>query len=413
MKLHPADASSQEPVTLVHVMTVPSCLGFIQNQLEFLRARGFALHAITSPGETLTRFAAEQGVAGHAVAMQRRITPCRDLISLWRLYRIFRKIRPQVVHAHTPKGGLLGSLAAWLAGVPARIYTIHGLPMMTATGLKRQLLRWSERISCRCAHRVLCVSQSIREEAVRERLCPAEKIKVLGHGSSSGVDAMDRFNPAQYVSQRQEIRRRHAIPEDALVVGYVGRIVRDKGIVELVHAWQTLRERFADLHLLLVGPFEPQDPVPREAEAVLRADPRIHLAGETRQTPPYYTAMDVCVLPTYREGLPNVLLEAAAMCVPIVATRIPGCTDATVEDATGLLVPPRDAAALADALGRLLDSPPLRRRLGQAGRERVLRDFRPQAIRQAVYDQYLELLKGKGLGAPSANPRSREERRAA
>jgi len=394
-------------------MTVPVSLGFIRRQMEFLRARGFAVHAITSPGEALTRFAAEHGITDHAVPMQRRITPFQDLVSLWRLYRIFRKIRPQVVHAHTPKGGLLGSLAARLAGVPARIYTIHGLPMMTATGLKRQLLYWAERISCRCAHRVLCVSHSIREVAVRERLCAAEQIQVLGHGSSSGVDALDEFNPAHDVSQRQEIRRRHAIPEDALVVGYVGRIVRDKGMVELAHAWQTLRQRFAELHLLLVGPFEPQDPVPREVEAVLRTDPRIHLAGQTRQTPPYFAAMDVCVLPTYREGLPNVLLEAAAMRVPVVATRIPGCIDAVVEDVTGLLVPPRNAAALADALGRLLDSPALRRRLGEAARQRVLRDFQPEIICQAIYDQYVGLLKDKGLGEPNADSRRGEGRRAA
>jgi glycosyltransferase involved in cell wall biosynthesis len=378
--------------------------GFLKGHAGLLRQKGFEIHGISSPDEDLARFAADEGVAVHGIEMPRRISPLRDAFSLARMVRALRRIRPVLVHAHTPKGGLLGMLGALFARVPVRVYTIHGLPMMTARGFKRQLLRWTERVSCWCAHRVLCVSNSIREVAVRERLCPAAKIKVLGQGSSTGVDALGRFNPARYVSARQEIRRQIGLPADALLVGYVGRIVRDKGMVELAGAWQMLRERFPQPHLLLVGPFEPQDPVPGEIEAVLRTDPRIHLTGRTQEAPPYFAAMDVCVLPTYREGLPTVLLEAAAMCVPVVATRIPGCVDAVVEDVTGLFVPPRDAAALADALGRLLDSPSLRERLGRAGRERVLRDFRPEAIRQAICDQYLQLLQDRGLYVPQAGP---------
>jgi glycosyltransferase involved in cell wall biosynthesis len=350
----------------------------------------------------LEPFALREGATAHAVNMPRRITPLRDLAALWRLYRALRTIRPHVVHAHTPKGGLLGTLAAWLARVPVRIYTIHGLPMMTARGCKRLLMRWTERISCWCATQVLAVSDSIGEVAVAERLCPRAKLAVLLRGSINGVDAAGRLDPQKWGPKyRQAVCQRHGIPEDALVAGFVGRIVRDKGMRELAQAWQTLRVRFPTLHLLLVGGFEPQDPVPRDADVLLRNDPRVHLAGEVEvaDIPPYYTAMDVCVLPSYREGLPTVPLEAAAMRVPVVATRIPGCVDAVADGETGTLVDVYDAAALAEAVARYLADPQLRRAHGEAGRQRVLQDFRPATIWKAMYQQYVSLLRERGLPA--------------
>jgi glycosyltransferase involved in cell wall biosynthesis len=382
----------QHPTPLLHIMTVPQSLGFIRGQPGFMQARGFVVHAITAPNAALAQFGREERAAVHAVQMQRRITPFRDLLALWQLYRTIREVKPHVVHAHTPKGGLLGMLAAWLADVPVRIYTIHGLPLMTADGWKRLLLFGTEWIACRCASSVLCVSPSICTEAIQRRLCPTAKIKVLLNGSVNGVDAQQRFNPALHASAGRTIRRQHGIPCDAMVAGYVGRIVRDKGMVELAEAWRTLRDRFPSLHLLLVGPFEPQDPVPPAVEELFRNDPRIHLTGQVDDVSPHYAAMDVCVLPTYREGLPGVLLEAAAMRVPVVATKIPGCADAVAEGVTGVLVPPRDATAIAQAMRVYLTDPELRRQHGEAGRQRVLREFRPEAIWQALYELYVDLL---------------------
>lgn len=390
---------------LVEITTVPESLhGFLRERTAYLKRRGCEIHVISSPGESLDEFARVQQVPAYGVAMQRRITPFKDLTALWRIYRTLRALRPEIVHARTPKGGVLGSLAAWLARVPVRLYTIHGLPMMTATGFKRQLLKWTERISCWCAHEVLCVSHSVREVAVQEGLCPADKIKVLGRGSSAGVDAAGRFHPTRHVAEAREIRCRHGIGEDDLVIGFVGRVVRDKGMAELAAAWQVLRGRFPRLHLLLIGPFEPQDPIPSEVEKLFRTDPRIHVLGPIKEPASYYAAMDVFVLPTYREGLGAVLLEAAAMQVPTVATRIPGCYDAVEDGVTGLLVPPYDAQALAEALRRLLVSPSLRRRFGVAGRARVLRDFRPEVLHQMQFEEYCALLHARGLAAPQRDP---------
>jgi glycosyltransferase involved in cell wall biosynthesis len=238
---------------------------------------------------------------------------------------------------------------------------------------------------------------------VEAGLCRADKVKVLLRGSVNGVDAVDRFNPANVPpSARNETRLKYGIPTDATVLGFVGRLVQSKGLVELADAWARLRADFPALHLLLVGPLEPQDPIPRDIEASLRMDSRVHLIGLEWNTPPLYAVMDVLVLPTHREGLPGVLLEAAAMHVPVVATQVTGCTDAVQDGVTGMLVPPYDAARLAGAVRTYLHDAELRRRHGAAARDWVLREFRPEEIWQAVYEEYLELLEEKGIPAPDA-----------
>ena len=396
-------------IRLVHITTVPISLNFFHGQVGYMKLRGIEVHAVSSPGKELGAFGEREGVVVHAVGMPRCITPLRDLVALWRMFSVLRRIRPHLVHAHTPKGGLLGIIGAWLARVPVRFYHIHGMPFMSAASLKQWIMRWTEKISCRFAHQVLCVSRSVRDVAVAERICPPEKIRVLLSGSINGVDASGRYNPQSLGNgARQQVLEIHGIPRDALVVGFVGRVVRDKGVVELVEAWQILREEFPSLHLLIVGPFEPQDPVPPDVVRVLQRDARIHLTGEVHDMPPVYAAMDVVALPSYREGLGTILLEAAAMGLPVVATRIPGCVDAVVDGVTGTLVPPRDAGALAEASRNYLANPDLRHRHGSAGRERVLRDFRPEAIWDALYREYARLLRDKGLPNPGCPPRDPE-----
>jgi glycosyltransferase involved in cell wall biosynthesis len=324
--------------------------------------------------------------------MGRRITPARDLLALARLYRLFRRLRPEIVHAHTPKGGLLGTLAARLARVPICVYHIRGLPFMGAAGARRALLTCTERLACAMADRVLCVSHSIRDVAIAHRVCPAGKVGVLLNGSGNGVDALGRFDPDRSRDARAATRDAYRIPHDAVVLGFVGRIVRDKGIVELIEAWRSLRDEFPNLHLLLVGFFEPYDPLPPAVERAIHADPRIHLTGRQADTPSLYAAMDVVVLPTYREGLPNVPLEAASMRLPVVATDIPGCTDAIAHGRTGTLVPPRDAGALAKAIAAYVRRPEMRLAHGLAGREHMLAQFLRERIWEALRIEYVRLL---------------------
>jgi glycosyltransferase involved in cell wall biosynthesis len=328
----------------------------------------------------------------HAIEMPRRITPFRDLIALARLWFLLRRLHPDIVHSHTPKGGLLGCLAALLAGVPVRIYHIRGLPFTTATGGRRRLLRATERISCAAATRVLCVSHSVREQALAEGLCSAEKVAVLRGGSGNGVDADERFEPTRHIPAGRKVRRELGISVDAIVIGFVGRIVRDKGVVELTAAWQSLSDANDQLWLLLVGPFEDEDAVPTTTRATLEAHPRVRLTETAWEIPPFYAAMDIVCLPSYREGFPNVPLEAGAMGLPVVATRIPGCTDAVVDGTTGLLVPPRDPRSLEAALRRYVDDPELRIRHGTAARQHVLALFRQEALWAALLAEYRRLL---------------------
>lgn len=389
---------------LIHVTTVPETLGFFVGQVQYMAAHGFEVHALSSPGAALQAFGEAQGVAVHGVAMPRRISPLHDLEALGRIRATLRVLRPQIVHAHTPKGGLLGMMGAWLAGVPLRIYHIHGLPFTTAAGRRRELLRGTERVACALAHQVLCVSESVRRVAVEEGLCPPEKIRVLLRGSINGVDSAGRFDPERGTAARAAVRTRFGIPADAPVVGFVGRLVRDKGVVELAEAWAGLRGAFPDAHLLVVGPVEPRDPVPAAVLEALREDPQVHLTGAA-DAAEIYPAMDLVALPTYREGFPVVPLEAAAMGLPVVATRVPGCVDAIQDGSTGMLVPAADAAALGAAIGRYLGDPELRARHGARARARVRSEYLPEDVWEATRREYLRLMSARGIPAPGVKAR--------
>ncbi len=357
---------------LIHITTVPESLAFFDGQVGYLKSMGVSVEAISSPGERLSDFGASNEICVHAVTMSRRITPIRDLIVLARLWTLFRRLRPDIVHASTPKAGLLGVMAAFLAGVPVRIFHIHGLPHLSARGVRRMILLLSSRLSCALAHRVFCVSHSIAR--IAKGFCAPGRLVVLGHGSSHGVDAVGRFDPEKVsASAGAAFRLESNIPPQAAVVTFVGRLVRDKGVIELSQAWRMIDESFPAAHLVIAGVFEPQDPVPAAVKQWLSSNPRVHLCGFVRDTPVLYKASDILVLPSYREGLPTVVLEASAMALPVVATRVPGCVDSVENGVTGALVDARDAASLADAIAAYLRSPALRLAHGQAGRERVLR----------------------------------------
>jgi glycosyltransferase involved in cell wall biosynthesis len=375
---------------LVHITTIPATLHFLKGQPRYMAENlGLSTHAISSPGSDFEAFLArEPGVVPHEIPMERRIAPLRDWLGLVALTARLRRLRPSIVHTHTPKAGLLGALAARLARVPLVIHHIHGGVWLGASGFRRTVGRWTDRVTCALAHRVLCVSESVRERLVYEGLCPAEKVAVLCRGSINGVDAEGEFDPDRVAEQRAVVRQELGIPEHAVVVGFVGRLTPEKGIAELMAAWRELSPSKQDLHLLLVGEQDSVTPLPQGMLCEWRAGARVHMTGMTWDTPRLYAAMDLFVLPTYREGFPVVLLEAAAMGLPIIATRVPGCIDAVVEGRTGVLVPPRDVAGLTAALRGMVADPALRAALGSAARERVLREFQPRLLWQALASEY-------------------------
>jgi glycosyltransferase involved in cell wall biosynthesis len=228
---------------------------------------------------------------------------------------------------------------------------------------------------------------------IANRFCPSGKARTLGDGHLSGVN-IDKFSPATHgAADRTRIRDTYGIPRDALVIGYIGRLVPDKGIAELALAWETLRAEFPQAHLFLCGYFEAVHPVPHSLSAKLKNDSRIHLTGRwLDDMPAVYAAVDVCVLPTYCEGLSTVALESGAMRVPIVSTRVPGCVDAIRNGVTGLMVEPRDVKALTSAVRDLLRSQELRTKLGSAAREFVSRHFSETNTSELVLDEYHRLI---------------------
>jgi glycosyltransferase involved in cell wall biosynthesis len=381
-------------IKLAYVTTVPITLVFfLQGQIGYLRRKGFEVSAISSPGDLAERFREKESIQFYPVPMVRGFGPIADLVALYRLWRLFRKIKPDIVHSHTPKAGLLGTVAAWASGVPVIFLSVFGLRQMTLTGYRRRLLDFTTWLSCFFADRVWCDSFSIRNYMVEAKLALGRKTVVLGQGSANGVDAQGIFSPERYgLSVRNTLRKKYGIPMIGYVIGFVGRVVKDKGMHELACAWRLLRNKYPNLHLLIVGPMELEDPLFKEDEALFQSDPRIHLAGYQKDAAPYFAAMDLFVMPSYREGFGLTNIEAAAMQLPVVSTTIPGCVDSVMDGFTGTLVPARNAPALIAAIEYYMNNPEIGCEHGVAGRQRVLRDFRQETIWESLYKEYVHEL---------------------
>lgn len=386
------NAKSNRPGMVV-VVNSAIAVGFLQGQLEYFQKRGFEVTLFCPERrENEWKVAEPEGVRILEVAMERKIAPLQDLVSLWRLWRAIHALRPAVTNVGTPKAGLLGGLAAWLNRVPCRFYTLHGLRFETTKGLKRGLLILAERLACRFAHRVVCVSHSVREKAIAVGLTRQDRTLVFGSGSCNGVDAT-LFAPNPRLMVRAAALRRHwGIPERAAVILFVGRLTRDKGIPELLEAFLRLDEQFPNLRLLLVGCFEAEDPLPAEIRRQLERHSHIIFAGAVQDTASYYAAADLVVLPSHREGLPTVVLEAQAAGRPVIGASATGIVDLVTDGETGLLFPVGDAAALTNAIAKLLTDEALVRKLEVAGQKRVQREFQQEQIWDALYRAYLEVL---------------------
>jgi glycosyltransferase involved in cell wall biosynthesis len=301
----------------------------------------------------------------------------------------------------TPKAGLLGGFAAWLNRVPCRLYTLHGLRFETTKGLRRRLLVYAERLACRFAHRVICVSQSVRDKAIASGLTRQERTVVFGSGSCNGVDASRFAATPEMMRRAAALRRRLGIPARAPVVLFVGRLTCDKGIPELTEGFLRLVKQFPDLRLLIVGCFEDEDQLPDDIRRCLETHSHVIFVGAVQNTAPYYAIADVLALPSHREGLPTVVLEAQAAGKPVVGAAATGIVDVVADGETGLLFPVGDAAALAKALARLITDKALTAKLGRAGQERIKREFRQEQIWEALYREYLQLLEERELPLPS------------
>jgi glycosyltransferase involved in cell wall biosynthesis len=381
---------------LVIAVNSSLALGFLQGQPEYFQNSGFDV-TVLCPEKRSGEWevARPENVRVLDVPIEREIAPLQDLRSIWHLLNIFRTLRPTVTNVGTPKAGLLGGFAAWLTHVPCRFYTLHGLRFETATGLRRKLLILAERLACRFAHRVVCVSHSVRRKALALGLVDRERAVVFGAGSCNGVD-VSRYAPTpERIRRAAELRREFGIPADAPVALFVGRLTCDKGICELLQAFLQIGERFPQLRLLLVGSFEDGDPLPLEIRERLETHERVILTGPVSDPAPYYAIADVLILPSHREGLPTVVLEGHAAGKPVIGASATGIVDLLVDGETGLVFPVGDVSALAKAIGRIIEDEALARKLALAGQEQVKRNFRQELIWSALRREYLKVLQGR------------------
>ncbi len=385
-EMQPGVDEGEQPHIVIGVTHEQTCL-ILGDKLRALREAGFRVTLVSSPGPLLERTARSADVEFAGLAMERGISPVRDLIALLRLFRLLRRLRPDVAEFSTPKAGLLGTLAARLAGVPQRVYVLRGLRLETSNGIKGRILLAAEMAAAACARHVLCNSESLRTECLRLGVTRESKLYMLKHGSSHGVDGQ-RFSPGP-----SDLRWQLGIPERVTVMGYVGRLTRDKGIPELIAGFERLLDEEPETYLLLVGWLdESEDRLGEETAEQIRNHPRIVCTGFVEDAAPYYRTMDFLVFPSRREGFPNAVLEAAASGLPVISTFATGARDAVVPGLTGLLIPKGSAAAICAASVELIRDKARRRRMGHEARRWVLEYFPDKDVLQATCEFYSRLV---------------------
>lgn len=357
---------------VLHIVSVSFSLRyFIGNQFHSFKEKGYEFHVVCSESSELFALSEEFGFKPFPIPVLRSINPIQDIKSIYNLYQYIHREKFDIVIAHSPKGGLIGMLAAYLAGAPKRIFFRHGLVFETSSGLKKHMLIGIERLISRCAHQVVDVSPSVARVSQQLKLTPAAKSIILGRGSCNGVD-VTRFKHRPGYKQ-----------EGIKTIGFVGRLSRDKGIVDLVEAWQLLKAEYGNIRLLLVGPLDERDGLDSGIIKQIQEDTTITAVGGVANTELYYNEMDIFVLPSYREGLPTVTLEASASRLPIVTTRVTGCIDSIIEHKTGIFAD-NSAISLFEAIKFYLVYPNVALRHGLAGEQFVQENFSEQQHYQEI-----------------------------
>ena len=376
---------------ILHVVNIYFVLPyFFGGQFKYFAEKGFGMNVVCSKSEYLADYAAKMGFDYIETPINRSFTISEDIKSIRAVCKFIRKKKIDIVVGHTPKGALIAMIAGWLTRVPARIYFRHGLVFETSKGLKRFLLKSIDRITSVLATKVVCVSKSVREQSIKNRLAPERKQLVLGNGTCNGVDTVNSFNPEKIDSANvAALRQKYGIAEDDFVIGYSGRLVRDKGIADLVAAFDLLENK-EKCKLLLVGMFEERDSLPDSVIERIKTDKSIVYTGFINGgMQNYYALMNVYVLASYREGFATGNLEAQSMGIPVLTTRATGCFDSIVEGRTGLLVShqPSDIAAKINSIryDKAID--------GAEGRKWVIENFDSRIVWANLEKFYLQQLR--------------------
>ena len=381
-------ANRQVAKKILRACTVPQSIGFVVGMIPDL-TKEYEVGVLSSPGEEwamLDKYG--DAVKRLEVPMERHISPLRDLRSLWRLVRVFRRERPDMVHSMTPKAGMLCMLAAWITRVPVRVHMFTGLVFPTATGLKRRILMATDRLTCACATHVLPEGEGVKRDLLDNGIT-RKPIKVLGYGNCRGID-LDRFDPTLSEVQAEAAKLRK--PEVFTFIA-IGRLVGDKGINELVAAFSRLNRELPATCLILVGPQEKElDPLSPATLSEIESNPAIEAVGNQADVRPWLAAADCHVLASYREGFPNVVIEAGAMGLPQIVTDINGANEIIINGQNGTIIPPKDTEELYAAMHRIAGDSDLRRTQAANARALIASRYEQSYVRRCLYNFYREIL---------------------
>ena len=375
--------------TILRVVTAAQSVGFFEGMIPDIEALGYDVAVTASPGPDLDRLAAA-GVPCLPVAMQRHISPLRDIVSLCRLIRLIRRERPIMVHSMTPKAGLLAMMAAALCRVPVRVHTFTGLVFPTARGITQRILIITDRLTCRCATHIVPEGQGVLDD-LRSFRITAKPMHVLGHGNVRGIDLDHYSRSPQVLALAAPLRR-----PDAFTFIFIGRLVGDKGINELVRAFTKLHTLLPHTRLILVGPEERTlDPLQPDTICAINSCPAIEAVGHQADVRPWLAAADALAFPSYREGFPNVVIEAGAMSLPAIVTDINGSREIITHGSNGLIIPPRSADALFTAMHTLATDADLTASLAANARPMIASRFDRRYVTRCLIDYYRSILPGE------------------
>lgn len=374
---------------LIRTSTVSGSLNsFCRGLLRELSQEGYEVIALSSPGSALDEIEQREGVRTIAVPMQRRISPLKDLVSLCRLIRVFHKEKPDMVHSITPKAGLLSMMAARICRVPVRLHTFTGLVFPTTVGFKQKILILTDRITCACATHIVPEGEGVKNDLINYHIT-RKPLKVLGYGNIKGID-LNHYNPnlPEVKSAADKIRR-----NNLFTFVFVGRLVKDKGINELITAFAKLNHQYPATRLILVGAQEPElDPLLSETIAEMVSNSAIEAVGRQSDVRPWLLASDAFVFPSYREGFPNVVIEAGAMGLPSIVTDINGSREIIKDGKNGIIIPPKDSDALYTAMKCFVESSDMVAELKKSARVMVAERYEQCFVRQCLKDYYKEIL---------------------
>ena len=374
---------------LIRITTVPLSLDkLLSGQLNFMQSH-YEVVAVSSEKDYLERVGTKENVRTFHLEMSRKITPLKDLVAVLKLFLFLIKEKPLIVHTHTPKAGIVGMLASKMAFVPHRFHTVAGMPLMEVKGVKRKILDFVEKVTYLCATKVYPNSFGLKDIILENNFCKENKIKVLANGSSNGIDTSYFSKSLFSLESTITLKKKLGITQEDFVFVFVGRLVRDKGINEMVAAFENLQENEDGIKLLLVGNYESDlDPLFPETINKIETNSAIISVGFQNDVRSYLSISNVLVFPSYREGFPNVVMQAGSMGLPAIVSDINGCNEIIVNNKNGLIIPVKDQQAISNAMGLMLSDMSLYITLRANSRSRIVEFYEQKVVWDALLREY-------------------------